>query len=214
MSHSHLTAALSSKFQLTINNALNLYRKRTKNDLLLHPLTSQLQVCNSPADILAVLQQQVQGLDQSRNCNERWTKWLSPTVDVLYTFSETLGECIGGVSLRTKTCPISALIYTWQVFSPAKVIFGGVGVLLSVRILLPVISPCGQYNGYISQAAKDVQAARDTLFDAFERIECFFRRLENYTEMRPTIEMVDIITLIMAEVLSILGIMTKDIRQG
>ena len=100
MSHSHLTAALSSGFQLIINNALKSYQKHTKNDLLAHPLASLLQDCNSPADILAILQQQVQGLDQSRNNDERWTKCLSPTVNVLYTFSETLGERVSSVSLR------------------------------------------------------------------------------------------------------------------
>ena len=101
MSHSHLTATSSSNFQLIINNALKAYEKRTKTDLLAHPLASQLQICNSPAAILAVLQQQVQGLDQSRSSEDRWTKWLDPTVDILYALSETLGEGVGLVSLRT-----------------------------------------------------------------------------------------------------------------
>jgi hypothetical protein len=30
---------------------------------------------------------------------------------------------------------ISSLIFLWQLFSPASVIFAGIGVLLSVRIL-------------------------------------------------------------------------------
>jgi hypothetical protein len=52
------------------------------------------------------------------------------------------------------------------------------------------------------------------LVDAFERIESFFRRLEIYTEVPPTTEMMDTIIRIMVEVLSILGIATKEIRQG
>ena len=40
MSQSHL-AASSSNFQLIINNALKAYEKRTKNDLLAHPLAAQ-----------------------------------------------------------------------------------------------------------------------------------------------------------------------------
>jgi hypothetical protein len=100
MSHSHLTAASSSNFQLIINNALKAYEKHTKNDLLAHPLASQLQACNSPGAILAVLQQQVQGLDQSRSSDDRWTKWLDPTVNILYALSATLGEGVGLVSLR------------------------------------------------------------------------------------------------------------------
>jgi hypothetical protein len=48
----------------------------------------------------------------------------------------------------------------------------------------------------------------------FERIESFFRRLEIYTEVPPTTEMMDTLIQIMAEVLSILGIATKEIKQG
>jgi hypothetical protein len=80
-----------------------MYEKRTKKDLLAHPLATELQDCNSPAKILAVLHQQVQGLDQSLNSDNRWTKWLDPTVNVLYMLSETLGEGIGLVSLKTRT---------------------------------------------------------------------------------------------------------------
>ena len=42
----------------------------------------------------------------------------------------------------------------------------------------------------------------------------FFRRLEIYTEVRPTKEMMNIIIQIMVEVLSILGIATKEIKQS
>ena len=52
------------------------------------------------------------------------------------------------------------------------------------------------------------------LVDAFERIESFFRRLEIYTEVLPTDEMMDTIIRIMVEVLSIIGIATKEIKQG
>jgi hypothetical protein len=50
--------------------------------------------------------------------------------------------------------------------------------------------------------------------DIFERVEMFFRRLEMYTEVPLTAEMTDVIIEIMAEVLSILGIATKEIKQG
>jgi hypothetical protein len=66
----------------------------------------------------------------------------------------------------------------------------------------------------ISQAAKDVRASQDTLIDVFERIEMFFRRLDVYTEVPPTNEMMDLIVQIIVEVLSILGIATKEIKQG
>jgi hypothetical protein len=100
MSHTIATAASSSNFQLIISNALDKYKKRTKNDLLTHPLAVQLQSCDSPSAILAVLQQQVQELDQSRSADERWSRWLDPTVNVLYALSATIGAGVGLVCLH------------------------------------------------------------------------------------------------------------------
>ena len=51
------------------------------------------------------------------------------------------------------------------------------------------------------------------LIDLFSRIERFFRRLESYTEVPPTTAMTGIIVEIMVEVLAILAIATKEIRQ-
>ena len=94
------TPGPSSNFQLVFNNALIAYKKRTKNDLIAHPLAAELQKSNSPTAILAVLHQQVQGLDRSRSTDDRWTKWLDPTVNVLHTLSETLGEGVSLVNLQ------------------------------------------------------------------------------------------------------------------
>jgi hypothetical protein len=97
MSHTHTTST-SSNFQLILDNALKAYKKRTKKDLLKHPLADRLQACDSPSSILTVLQEQVQELDESQRSS---TKWLDPTVNVLHTFSETLGEGVGSVCIRT-----------------------------------------------------------------------------------------------------------------
>jgi len=101
----------------------------------------------------------------------------------------------------------------FQVFSPAKVIFAGIGVLLAVRILTLFL--CTNHcNAYNPQATRDIRSSQETLIDLFERIENFFRRLEIYTEVPPTSEMMDMMVKIMVEVLSILGIATKEIKQG
>jgi len=63
-----------SSHNFRLYNALKAYEKRTKNDLLSHPLASQLQACQSPDSILAVLQQQVQELNISQASDERLTK--------------------------------------------------------------------------------------------------------------------------------------------
>jgi hypothetical protein len=45
-------------------------------------------------------------------------------------------------------------------------------------------------------------------------MECFFKRLEKYIKVRPTAALMDVIVKIMVEVLSILGIVTKEIGEG
>ena len=214
MSHSRAIASgsSSSNFQLIINNALKAYEKKTKRDLIAHPLALQLQGCDSPGDILAVLQQRVQGLDQSQSRDERWTKWLNPTVNVLFAFSATLGSGVGLVC---------SCAYTYLKF--ASLYYLAVILSRERNLRWHWCSPFGVYLRYLDvrycntdiyQAAKDVRASQDTLVDIFERIEMFFRRLEVYTEVPPTTEMTDIIVQIMAEVLSILGIATKEIKQS
>jgi hypothetical protein len=64
------------------------------------------------------------------------------------------------------------------------------------------------------QAAKDVIVSQDALIDIFERIENFFRRLEEYAEVPTTEAMKDIIVKIMVEVLGLFAIVTKEIKQG
>ena len=103
MSNAHPTPASFPNFQLILSNALKSYEKRTKCDLLAHPLAAQLQACESPGDILAIIHQQVQGLDQSQRADERMTKWLNSTITVLYTFSTSLEQRVGLVCLWTWT---------------------------------------------------------------------------------------------------------------
>ena len=94
------TASSSSNFQAVFSIALKNYEKRTKKDLLLHPLASQLQACDTATSILAVLQGQVDDLDRARKSDERLTKWLNPTVNVLLTFSATVGGAVGLVRIK------------------------------------------------------------------------------------------------------------------
>ena len=76
------------------------------------------------------------------------------------------------------------------------------------------LTHCNAYTGYTHQTAKDVRASQDALIDVFERIEMFFRRLDTYTQVPLTTDMMDTVVQMMVEVLSILGIATKDIKQG
>ena len=69
-------------------------------------------------------------------------------------------------------------------------------------------------NAYISQAIKDARGSQYRVLGVFEHIQLSFQCLEVYTEVRPTTEMMDTTIQILAEVLSILGIVTKEIKEG
>ena len=96
MSQSPSTSAASSRFQAIFDAALESYQRQTKKDILVHPLASQLQLCDSTSAILSVLQDQLRELDHACSDDEGMTKWLTPTVNVLCAFSAALS---GGVSL-------------------------------------------------------------------------------------------------------------------
>ncbi|KAH9017607.1 hypothetical protein EDB85DRAFT_2278107 [Lactarius pseudohatsudake] len=77
---------------------------------------------------------------------------------------------------------------------PAKAVFTGIGILLA--------------------AAKGVRASHDALVDLFERVQFFLKRLRVHTRISPTQDMMEILVKIMAEVISILSIATKEMQQS
>ncbi len=93
------SSSSSSNFQSIFRVAIDAYKKQTGQDITSLPLASWLNTCDSPDAIRAVLRAQVQEFDESRRNDERLTKWLNPTVNVLYEFSATLGSGISLVSL-------------------------------------------------------------------------------------------------------------------
>jgi hypothetical protein len=123
-----------SNFDSIFNSALQAYKKKTGNDIASHPLANELQSCDSLDAILTVLRRQNPSFDQSQSDHEGFTKYLIPTVNVLYAFTAVLGEGLGLVSIATPSLlRIRGLTSVSQVFSPGKVIFAGIGVLLLVR---------------------------------------------------------------------------------
>ncbi|KAH9172803.1 hypothetical protein EDB89DRAFT_2095778, partial [Lactarius sanguifluus] len=77
-----------------------------------------------------------------------------------------------------------------SIFPPTKLIFSGIGILLV--------------------AAKNTATSRGVLIELFDRIQGFFGRLKTYTEVPPTPALKDVLAKIMAEVLSILAIATRQ----
>ena len=66
----------------------------------------------------------------------------------------------------------------------------------------------------LPQAAKNAAASREVLVKLFDRIESFFSRLKTHTEIPPTAAITDVMAKIMAEVLSMLAIATKQMKRG
>ena len=95
-------------FTSIFDAALKSYKRKTKNDLISHPLLACLQSCDSPEAILNVLREQIPAFNESHNGDDRLTKWVSPTVNVLYAFSETVGQ---GVRL---VC-ICFFLFFWRI---------------------------------------------------------------------------------------------------
>ena len=104
MSTEPSTSTSRSNFVSIFNAALEEYKHKTKKDLATHPLLPRLESCHSPEAILTVFRGQIPGFSESQDADDRLTKWVTPTVNVLYAFSDTLGQGIGLVSIKTFPC--------------------------------------------------------------------------------------------------------------
>jgi len=98
MSQTPTATTSISIYQTIFDNAIKAYKKRTKKDLRTHPLFDKLQNCDSPDAVLNTLYEQIPGFDQSCSTDDKLTKWLNPTVNVLCTFSGVIG---GSISLAS-----------------------------------------------------------------------------------------------------------------
>ena len=94
------TSTSQSNFASIFNAALESYKRKTKKDLASHPLFPSLQSCESPEGVLTILRDQVPAFSQSQSCDDRLTKWVAPTVNVLCSFSGTIGQGVGLVNIR------------------------------------------------------------------------------------------------------------------
>ena len=97
--------------------------------------------------------------------------------------------------------------------SPAKAVFAGIDVLLGAR---PFNTDFSQFSSdlWVLQAASGVSSSYEALLDLFECLGSFLKRLDIYTNIPPTPIMTDLIIKIMLELLSVLALATKQIRQG
>ena len=72
--------------------ALNEYKKSTGNDLQSHPLSTELQSCDSVDGILNILQRQANTVEKLRDRNRGIMKWVRSSVNILCSISATLRD--------------------------------------------------------------------------------------------------------------------------
>ena len=209
------TATSPSNFQLIFDTALADYAKQTGIDLATHPSVHTLQSCNSADAVLDVLQDKATQFQAYRDGNRKLISCLKPVVQVLHKFAAVLGEAATLVSLAI--CVVLSIPSLWlyfQVpFQPAKTILVGIDVLLTVR-LIPTFLEYTIGNNSEFQASIGISTSYDALVDLFECVQNFLNRLQIYTEIPFSSSMSGIITKILAEVLSVLSLATKQIKQG
>ncbi|KAH9178051.1 hypothetical protein EDB89DRAFT_2239757, partial [Lactarius sanguifluus] len=112
MSTSLQPSSSTPNFHPIFEKALKEYKKKTGKEISTHPLAEEINGCSSIEAILTVLQGKANELNQSQSSDDRLTKWLTPTVNVLDALSATLGEGVG------------------TVFPPTKIIFSAMSILL------------------------------------------------------------------------------------
>ena len=126
-STSHLT------YQFIFDSALKAYEEKTGRDLASDPLLRKFETCDSPDNILSILQQQIPEIYPSQSSDDGLTRWLKPTVNVIHSFS----AAIGLVSLTyriwvTHSESVGMLTFILQIYPPTGLILTAIGVLLSV----------------------------------------------------------------------------------
>ena len=195
-----------------ITDALVDYARITGIDLSKNPFATAIEQANSPETILELLQEREKAFKEYREGNRRLISCISPAVKVIQAFSGVFGEA---VSLVSHTCHlVTHLTRVRQVpFPPAKALFVGIDVLLSVRPFKTLINH-SRCDSSAFQAASGVTSSYDALLDLFELMGNFLKRLEVYTTIPPSPMMMDLITKIMVELLSVLALATKQIKQG
>jgi hypothetical protein len=89
------TTASTSNFEVIFREVLYFYKNKTNHDLTAHALVARLQEGDSLAATLDLLLAEVV---RTRGSGESGIKrWLAPTINVLFSFSDMLGLPVQGI---------------------------------------------------------------------------------------------------------------------
>ena len=139
-----------SNFTAIFDAASQEYKTLTKNDLATHPFAAAIEVHNSPDSILNVFRNQAQAFDAFRKGDDKLMPLLTPIVNILFTFSESLGEGVGLVSLHSVQYitvlygPLCRYSRPRRLSSPESVSFSGYVPLMSLDVCIRNVDPGGE----------------------------------------------------------------------
>jgi hypothetical protein len=83
-------------------------------------------------------------------------------------------------------------------------------------LFVPLIALLNQFlcDIRVCQAASGVTSSYDALLNLFECLGNFLKRMEIYTTIPPTPILTEVVVKIMVELLSVLALASKQIKQG
>jgi hypothetical protein len=118
-------------FQAILAKALADYGEQIGIVLDKHPFADELRGRDSPEEVLKLLEDKAKAFKVYRDGNCKLINWLTPVVQVIHTLSGVLGEAVS----LTRSIVSTLSPFGYQVpFQPAKAIFVGMDVLITVRI--------------------------------------------------------------------------------
>ena len=201
-------------FQLIFDAALVDYTKITGTDLSKTPFATAVQQSNSPEAVLELLHEREKSFKEYREGNRKLISCLTPAVKVFRALSNVLGNAVNQVSRALPCHPVILLTPPRQIpFPPANALFAAFDTLLAVRpfSMFFYLFLCDER---VFQAADGVTLSYYALLELFECLASFLKRLEIYTTIPPTPILTDAVVKIMVQLLSVLALASKQIKQG
>ncbi len=126
----------TASFQAILDKAVADYREEIGIELDKHPFADELRGSDSPDDVLKLLEDKANAFKVYRDGNRKLINWLSPVVQVVHALSGVLGEAVSLMSRMRWLILLTISPFGYQVpFRPAKAVFVGVDVLITVRVL-------------------------------------------------------------------------------
>jgi hypothetical protein len=91
---------MSSPNLQPIRDALDDYAEQMKIDIKDNPFAEELKGCDSPGDVLQLLERNKNQFKEYRDKNRKFIDCLNPVVRFVHAFSGVLGEAAGLVSFE------------------------------------------------------------------------------------------------------------------